>query len=122
MEERETKNGGNERRLDISSALSRLGLRFSLNKPARPSPTRPLTSLEAMLPLECLRPGEWAEVCDVCGEPGWVGRLAELGVRAGTLVQMLRGGSPCLIQVGGGRLSLRGDQAMQVLVRPVSAS
>jgi ferrous iron transport protein A len=72
-----------------------------------------------MFPLECLRPGEWAEVCDVSGEPSWVGRLAELGIRAGTRLQMLRDGSPCLVWVGGGRLSLRGQDVMQVLVRPV---
>src|SRR5262245_42772038 len=35
----------------------------------------------ALLPLECLRPGEWAEVCDVSGEPTWIARLAELGIR-----------------------------------------
>jgi ferrous iron transport protein A len=72
-----------------------------------------------MLPLQCLRPGEWAEVCDVSGEPTWVGRLAELGIRVGTRLQMLRDGSPCLVLVGGGRLSLRGAAGLQVLVRPV---
>ena len=54
------------------------------------------------LPLELVGDGEWAEVADVCGEPGWVGRLAELGLRIGC------------------RLSLRGEAA-QILVRPVSA-
>jgi ferrous iron transport protein A len=77
-------------------------------------------SLETMLPLECLRPGEWAEVRDVAGEPGWVARLAELGLRVGCRLRMIRGGSPCLVQIGGGRLSLRGDDAMQVLVLPVA--
>lgn len=77
-------------------------------------------SVEILLPLECLRSGEWAEVCDVSGEPAWVCRLAELGLRVGCRLQMLRGGSPCLIALGGSRLSLRGDQAMQVLVRPVA--
>jgi ferrous iron transport protein A len=76
-------------------------------------------SPELTLPLECLRPGEWAEVCDVSGEPAWVGRLAELGVRVGSRLRMLRGGSPCLVQIGGGRLSLRGEHALQVLVRPL---
>ena len=70
-------------------------------------------------PLECLRPDEWAEVCDVWGEPAWVGRLAELGIRVGTRLQMLRNGSPCLLRVGGSRLSLRGEAVLQVLVRPV---
>jgi ferrous iron transport protein A len=71
------------------------------------------------LPLEFLSPGEWAEVADVHGEPGWVGRMAELGVRVGTKLRLLRGGSPCLFQVGGCRLCLRGEQAMQIMVRPL---
>ena len=71
-------------------------------------------------PLECLRPGEWADVADVVGDPSWVARLAKLGVRVGARLQMLRDGSPCLLQIGGGRLSLRGDHAMQVLVRPLA--
>ena len=75
---------------------------------------------EQYLPLECLPQGEWAEVADVSGDPGWVCRLAELGVRVGGRVQMLRGGSPCLVRVGGSRLSLRGDGA-QILVRPACA-
>jgi ferrous iron transport protein A len=77
-------------------------------------------NLDLLLPLDCLRPGEWAEVCDVSGEPGLVCRMAEMGVCVGCRVQMLCEGSPCLIRVGGGRLSLRGDHAMQVLVRPAS--
>lgn len=72
------------------------------------------------LPLDCLRPGQWAEVLDVSGEPSLVGRLGELGIRIGCRLQMLRDGSPCLLHVGGARLSLRGEEAM-VMVRPVSA-
>jgi Fe2+ transport system protein FeoA len=77
---------------------------------------------DVLLPLEHLGPGEWADVADVTGEPGWVGRLAELGVRIGCRLQMLRGGYPCLLQVGGSRLSLRGEDAMQILVRPVACT
>jgi Fe2+ transport system protein FeoA len=76
---------------------------------------------ETILPLELLRPGEWADVADVSGEPGWVCRMAELGVRVGCRLCMLQAGSPCLFQVGGSRLSLRGDCAMQILVRPVAS-
>ena len=75
-----------------------------------------------LLPVELLRPGEWAEVAEVTGEPAWVGRMAELGVRAGSRLQVLQPGSPCLLQVAGSRLSLRGDLAMQILVRPVAAA
>lgn len=72
-----------------------------------------------LLPLECLRPGEWGEVADVAGDPSWVARLAELGIRVGARLQMLRDGTPCLLQIGGGRLSLRNDASVQVFVQPV---
>ena len=77
-------------------------------------------SCESLLPLECLEAGEWADVADVCGEESWVCRMAELGVRAGCRLQMVRSGCPCLLQVGGCRLSLRGECALQILVRPVA--
>jgi Fe2+ transport system protein FeoA len=44
-------------------------------------------------------------------------RLAELGLCVGCRLEVLRGGSPCLVQVGDSRLSLRGDFATQILVR-----
>ena len=71
------------------------------------------------MPLELLNNGDWADVADVTGEPGWVSRLAELGVRIGSRLRVLQAGSPCLLQVGESRLSLRGDLVMQILVRPV---
>jgi len=73
-----------------------------------------------LLPLELLRTGEWAEVAEVYGEPSWVCRMAELGVRAGSRLQMVRGGSPCLFQIGGAKLSLRGEDIMRILVRPLA--
>ncbi|HZZ79605.1 MAG TPA: FeoA family protein [Gemmataceae bacterium] len=73
-----------------------------------------------LLPLEFLNAGAWADVADVTGEPGWVTRLAEMGVRIGSRLRVLQPGSPCLLQVGESRLSLRGDWTMQILVRPVA--
>jgi ferrous iron transport protein A len=75
---------------------------------------------DALLPLDLLQPGEWAEVAEVSGEPGWVCRLAEFGLRPGCRLQMLQGGCPCLLRVGGCRLSLRGECETQILVRPVA--
>jgi Fe2+ transport system protein FeoA len=75
---------------------------------------------DPLLPLELLGPGESAEVADVTGEPKWVGRLAELGVCVGSRLRILQSGSPCLLDVSGSRLCLRGDWAMQILVRPVT--
>jgi Fe2+ transport system protein FeoA len=79
-------------------------------------------SSETLLPLELLGPGEWADVADVSGEPTWVGRLAELGIRIGCRLRMLQGGCPCLLQVGGCKLSLRGACSSQILVRPVACA
>ena len=73
-----------------------------------------------LVPLELLNTGDWADIADVSGEPGWVSRLAELGVRIGSRLLVLQAGSPCLLQVGESRLSLRGDWATQILVRPVA--
>ena len=75
-----------------------------------------------LLPLEMLQAGEWADIEDVSGQAEWVGRMAELGVRAGCRIQVLQPGSPCLLQVGGCRLCLRADWLMQILVRPVAAT
>ena len=74
-----------------------------------------------LLPLELLHAGQWADVADVAGEPGWVSRLAEMGVRIGSRLRVLQAGSPCLLQVGDCRLSLRGDLAMQIMVRPIAS-
>jgi ferrous iron transport protein A len=76
-------------------------------------------ALESLLPLEMLRPGEWADVADVDGDPAWVCRMAELGLRAGCRVQMLQRGTPCLLRVAGCTLCLRGDDSSQILVQPL---
>lgn len=73
------------------------------------------------MPLEMLQGGEWADVAEVNGDSHWVNRMAELGVRVGSRIRVLQPGSPCLLQVGQSRFSLRGDWALQVLVRPVMA-
>jgi ferrous iron transport protein A len=70
-----------------------------------------------LLPVEMLSSGAWADVAEVYGESDWVSRMAELGVRAGIRLRMLSPGSPCLLEVGGARLSLRGR--LQILVRPI---
>ena len=71
-----------------------------------------------LLPVEFLSVGDWAEVADISGEPGWVSRLAELGVRAGCRLHVLQQGCPCLLEVSGSRLSIRAEGATQILVRP----
>jgi Fe2+ transport system protein FeoA len=72
-----------------------------------------------LLPLELIEAGGWAEVEDIDGEPTWISRLAELGVRVGSRLQVIRQGRPCLLRIGGCRLSLRDESGMQILVRPL---
>jgi ferrous iron transport protein A len=76
----------------------------------------------SLVPLDMLRPGEWGHVEDIDGDPAWVCRMAELGLRAGCHVQMIQRGTPCLLQVGGCKLCLRGDTSSQILVRPVAGA
>jgi Fe2+ transport system protein FeoA len=77
-------------------------------------------SSDILLPLENLRPGELADVAEVTGEPGRVGRLAELGLRTGCRLLLLQPGWPCLLLIGGSRLSFRGAEGTEILVRPVT--
>jgi len=75
-----------------------------------------------LMPLDMLRAGEWAEVEEVSGQPGWVCRLAELGIRQGCRLRVVQPGSPCLLDVSGCRLCLRPGECTQILVRPVGGS
>jgi ferrous iron transport protein A len=72
-----------------------------------------------ILPLEMLGPGEWAEVAEITGEAGCVGRMAEMGLGVGCRLCILQQGSPCLVQIGETRLIVRGDCKLEILVRPI---
>jgi len=73
-----------------------------------------------LVPLDMLRPGEWADVANVAGEPGWVCRMAEMGLQAGCRVQMIQDGAPCLLRVADCKLCLRAGDSSQILVRPLA--
>ena len=75
-----------------------------------------------LLPLQLVQNGGWAEVEDIIGQPTWVSRMAELGVRVGSHLQVLRQGRPCLLRVGSCRLSLREESGTHILVRPLPAA
>lgn len=69
-----------------------------------------------MIPLENLRPDEVGRICDLDGDPQWVHRLEEMGLRAGVQVRMVRAGQPCIVQVNHQRLSLRAGGQATILV------
>ena len=71
-----------------------------------------------LIPLRCLQPGQTAEVGQVVGDPHQIHRLQELGLRQGTMVEMVQAGSPCIIRTSGSKLCFRQGDAIGVLVRP----
>jgi Fe2+ transport system protein FeoA len=70
-----------------------------------------------VIPLSLLSAGQQAEIEWVAGEPEHVHRLHELGLRGGASIEMVQGGSPCIIRLAGQKLCLRGDELQSVLVR-----
>lgn len=70
-----------------------------------------------VIPLDCLRNGETAEVQSVYGDPAQVHRLRELGLQDGREIEMVQSGSPCIIRLGGQRLCFRTDELTSILVR-----
>lgn len=72
------------------------------------------------MPLEMLRAGEFATVCEVEGQEPWVARLDEMGFRTGTEIRMIRPGSPCIIAFDNHRLSFRAEDDGSVMVQLVA--
>lgn len=70
------------------------------------------------IPISALRPGEVAEIHEIVGPIEHVRRLEELGLRSGSVLEMVRGGSTCIVRVGGSRLCLRHDEVVRVMVAP----
>lgn len=75
------------------------------------------TPSEPIFPLSALGVGEPAEISLVTGDAADVNRLAELGIRSGVPIQVITSGVPCVAQVAGQRLCLRGGERWEVLVR-----
>ena len=74
--------------------------------------------MRCSIPLTALRPGEVAEIWQVVGPAEYVRRLEELGLRSGATLEVIRGGSPCIVRVGGSKLCIRDDELLRVMVAP----
>jgi Fe2+ transport system protein FeoA len=81
-----------------------------LNLRIRPHP------VSHCIPLDLLSAGEEGRVSDVEGDRATVTRLAEMGLREGIIVRMVKPGRPCIIAVGNHRLSFRCEDMATVLV------
>lgn len=78
-------------------------------------------SMHETIPLHLLAPGQSGEISQLLGRPDDVHRLQELGFQSGALVEMVRSGSPCIVQISGQKLCFRETELFQVLVRPGAA-
>jgi ferrous iron transport protein A len=78
-----------------------------------------MNSAEPMIPLSMLAAGDSAVVQSVVGDSELVRHLAEIGVRDAALLEMVRPGTTCILQVNGTKLCVRGDELLQVMVTPL---
>lgn len=72
---------------------------------------------QGLVPMELMEAGARGQIVDVEGSVETVTRLAEMGLRAGRRLRMLRPGQPCIIALGNQRISFRGENAAVVMVR-----
>jgi ferrous iron transport protein A len=84
-------------------------------------PMSPAEPADQLIPLSMLAAGDTAVVQSVVGSAELVRHLAEIGLRAGALLEMVRTGSTCILRLDGAKLCVRGDELLQVLVAPLSA-
>ena len=70
------------------------------------------------LPLTALTRGAIAEICALVGPAERVRRLEELGLRTGARIEVVRGGSPCIVRVAGATLCFRDNELASVVVQP----
>jgi ferrous iron transport protein A len=70
-----------------------------------------------LIPLNRLKPGQFAQVGRILGPADHVHRLEEFGLRSGTTIQMFRPGNPCIVRMAGNKVCLRSDESLNVLVR-----
>jgi Fe2+ transport system protein FeoA len=71
---------------------------------------------EDVLPLQLLQANEEASIVELIGNAAQIHRLAEMGLRVGATIRMVRPGAPCLLALDGKRLSLRLSHDLDVLV------
>jgi ferrous iron transport protein A len=70
------------------------------------------------IPITQLQRGQIAEISQLLGSPEQVRRLEELGLRGGARLEIVRGGSPCIVRVAGSTLCFRHDEMLGVMVTP----
>jgi len=72
-----------------------------------------------LVPLDGLREHERARVIDVDARPDVRHRLEEMGLREGTVIRLLKRGTPCILCIGDQRLCYRPEPDTFILVEPL---
>jgi Fe2+ transport system protein FeoA len=72
--------------------------------------------LPETIPLQYLPAGRSGSIVEIDGDPQWVRRLDEMGLRRGVVVRMIQSGRPCIVAFDQSRISFRGEEAALVLV------
>ena len=70
-----------------------------------------------LLPLQMLPAGCRGQITQLLGSEDEVHRLQELGMRVGCSIEMIQGGSPCIVKLGNTKLCFRDNDAFLVLVQ-----
>ena len=78
--------------------------------------TKSLT--DRWIPLADLELNQTAQVMELDGDEACRHRVEEMGLRAGSAIQMLRCDAPHIIAIDGRRVSFRFSDCVQVWVKP----
>ena len=73
--------------------------------------------VDEVIPLNRLIVGQSAQVSRILGPVEHVHRLEEFGLRSGATIEMFRAGTPCIVRLDGGKVCLRADKLLDVLVK-----
>ena len=80
---------------------------------------KPILQTE-LIPLRRLSPRRRAKVVSVRGTNHEIARLAEMGLRSGTIVSVTRGGITSIVQLlNGSRLCVRTSNRLEIFVTPL---
>jgi len=94
-----------------------------MSSPQAPAATvRTPADSAPLVPLSRLRTGQSAVIGRIVGRAEDVHRLEEFGFRHGTPVEVFRQGIPCILRLAGGKVCLRADRSLKILVVPRDAA
>ncbi len=88
----------------------------AIDSPCPAVSTHSTDKKSAPVPLRDLKAGQLATITSLHGSAQDVARLAEMGLRSGTDVVVIRNGITCIVQLEGCRLCIRLSADLQILV------